>query len=256
MTKKTRTVIGIIGFGSFGKFLAKKLPSSVDKLVFDKHPLNTAELSELSLQSIELEMLIEKSDVIVLAIPLASYKSVLPAIKKLLRPEQLLIDICSVKIIPEQIIESYFPNHPNLLISHPLFGSRSFDQKGAKNRLIITKTVGELADIVLRYCSEHLGIELIHMSADKHDLLMADIHALTFFVAKALQEFGVKEHEISTPSYKMITDLVNFSASNTDSLLDTIENGNPYAKDVRDKLVETFENLNSVITKSTSIQEE
>lgn len=246
MSSTKELTVGIIGLGSFGTFTAQKLPSKATVLGFDEDD----QTRESSVIRVDLKTLIQKSNIIVLAIPLSSYKHILPIIQKYLKPHQLLVDVCSVKVLPDRMICALFPDHPNILISHPLFGSRSFNRMDNKNQLIVTKSAGALADKVLLYCQNNLNIEIVHMSADEHDLLMADIHAITFFVAKALQNLKLKDHEITTPSYKMITDLVNFSKTHTESLLQTIENGNPYAKDVRDRLVQEFEDLNLTFTNS------
>lgn len=235
--------IGIIGLGNFGRFMANQAPEESEVLGFDESLKDDVEVAELTL--VDLSELLEKSDIIILAVPLSAYASLLPKISNIIRKEQLLVDVCSVKMIPERLFSKHLPSHKNILITHPLFGPQTYKFKVAgNNRLIVTQSIGDLAEEVLAYLTAEMAIDVIRMSADDHDKLMADIHVLTFFIAKGLDALNLDDHEITTPSYSMITDLVKFSEFHTEELLKTIQNGNPYAEAARDKVVSEFEKLN------------
>lgn len=241
----TISTVGIIGLGSFGRFVYEIIPETIAKVGYDPEKSNSV---HPDIYYVDFEELLENSNVLVLAIPLEAYSTVLPKISRRIREDQLIVDVCSVKVIPERLIKKYLPNHPNLLITHPLFGPQSFKKKVGNNKLIVTKTVGKLADDILLHCLDNLGIESIVMSAEEHDRAMADIHALTFFVAKSLEKMGLKTHELPTPSYSMITDLVDFSKSHSPELFATIENGNPFAKEIRSHMIKTMTDVDEMIS--------
>ncbi|NTW62108.1 prephenate dehydrogenase, partial [Candidatus Saccharibacteria bacterium] len=171
------------------------------------------------------------------------YKEMLPKIAKLIKPEALVIDVCSVKKRAEQLLSQYLPGHSNVLATHPLFGPQAIATGIAGCKLVVTKSSGELAGQFIDFCHNELGLTVIHMSADKHDKAMAQVHAVTFFVAKGLANLNIGENDFITPSYRMILDLVSFDKRHSKSLFDTIERGNPYAADIRKKLVDTFDAL-------------
>jgi prephenate dehydrogenase len=83
------------------------------------------------------------------------------------------------------------------------------------------------------------------MDADQHDRGMAELHALTYYVASALSDFGVSERPISTPSYDKLVSLVNLFSTHSQALVDTIEGGNPYAAQMRTKLMQSFANIDA-----------
>ena len=245
--------IGIIGFGNFGKFITEQVPDTCSVLIHDPHASDHPSPH----QRVSIEDCITQSDIIFLAIPLSSYRTVLHTIKRHIRPTQLIVDICSVKTVPLRLLEEYLPKHKNILVTHPLFGPQTFDKSNPSNySLILCKSKGTLAEKVLSFCKNEMGLTITKMSVAAHDKLMADIHALTFFIAKGLANLNITPHEITTPSYKMITDLVAFSGFHTEDLLHTIENGNPYAKHTRSNVLKVFNELHEQLLHTTNTWDE
>ncbi len=231
--------IGIIGYGNFGKFLTQILPDSTKVYIYDK----TASHKDESFVSLEKAA---SCEIIILAVPLMAYDDILPKIAKQLRPTQLIIDVCSVKLMPEKIIAKHIPEHKSLLMTHPLFGPQTYRKKPSNNKLIVTSPlVGKNAQAVIGYCKEKLNIEIKFMTAEEHDKLMSNIHAVTFFIARGLANLNLPKKEFVTPSYEQILNLVAFNESHTDELFQTIQNGNPYANEARKKVIESFTELDS-----------
>lgn len=224
--------VGIIGLGKFGKFVASRIPPGVKIVGFDEKTTDNS-LAEAA-----------TCDVVVLAIPLGQYQSLLSKLKPILPKETLLIDVCSVKVLPERLIEKHLGNHENLLLTHPLFGPQSATHGLAGHKLIITGSKGQRAKQVIAFCEDILQLQVSHMTSQEHDKIMADVHALTFFVARGLADAHVERGSFITPSYKMIVDLVDFDRSHSDELFETIELGNPYAEAARLKLLQSFEAVN------------
>lgn len=75
------------------------------------------------------------------------------------------------------------------------------------------------------------------MSADEHDRTMAQVHALTFFVAHSLREMNLPTPQFMTPSYRELLDLVELDKRHSSDLYNTIQNGNPYAAGMREAFI-------------------
>lgn len=242
----TRSV-GFVGFGSFGRFAASILPQSDDLEIraYDRDP---KPMMNVKLESLEAVI---DSDIVVLTIPLEAYPEVLPLIAKRVKPETLLIDICSVKTKPEALLTKHLPDHKNVLLTHPLFGPQSASDSTTGHKLIITKSEGELATVVLDYAENQLGLTIHQMTAEEHDRLMAQVHVLTFFVARGLSSLDLAASPFVTPSYRMITDLVAFDRSHSDELFRTIQQGNPYADEMREHVVKVFSDLEASLKKES-----
>ncbi|HUD07102.1 MAG TPA: prephenate dehydrogenase/arogenate dehydrogenase family protein [Candidatus Saccharimonadales bacterium] len=240
-----RFCVGVIGFGSFGSFVSSLVPEGTTIKAFDKNRVRyPRSVTKSSFEEVA------KCNVIFLCVPISEYKNVLLKLAKIIQSDQLLVDVCSVKLLPEQIINSYLPKHSNILFSHPLFGPQSFKSGvDQKNRLIITSYRGKLAKNAIKYAQDKLDLDVTHMSADEHDKLMADVHVLTFFIARGLSNMKLKEHKHSTPSYKMIMDLIGIDRAHSRELFLTIQKANPYASLVNKKIVKAFSDLEKEIRK-------
>jgi prephenate dehydrogenase len=189
---------------------------------------------------------------VIWAIPLGEYSHMLPKLKEHLKPTSLLVDVCSVKIIPEKLLQKYLPEHPNLLLTHPLFGPQSAAQTTAGHKLIITRETGSICNTVVQYCTDVLKLSLRRMSAEEHDKIMANVHVLTFFVARGLADIHIDRGPFITPSYQMIMDLVAFSDTHSQELFDTVQLGNPYAKSTRQQLLQSLQNIDTKLPQETS----
>jgi prephenate dehydrogenase len=234
--------VGIIGLGSFGQFVVSLLPAAVKVLANDPNQdLQVTGVERTDLKSVC------GSDVLILAIPLSAYPQVLKVIAGVVDKETLVVDTCSVKALPQEYFDKYLSNHRNILLLHPLFGPQSAADSTIGHRLIVTRSGGQRATQVLNYCTDTLGLVTHRMSAEEHDRAMARIHALTFFVARGLGEMGLDEELFMTPSYRMITDLVRLDASHSQELFQTIEQGNPFAKDVRKQLIERLTKIDETL---------
>ena len=223
--------LGIIGQGSFGKFTAKHLDGLFKLETYDvgDHDSQFNRVSEC--------------EYILLAIPLSAYHEVLPRLVKKITPDTVIVDVCSVKLKPHELIAKYLPNQDVLSI-HPLFGPATAQGKIEGQKVIVIRDVGSFmlhADAQKLF--DRLGLVAFQMDADSHDNMMAQMHSLTYFVTEALTDFGVGEWPISLPSYDLLLSLVNLSSTHSSELLATIQKGNPYAAEVRTKLVQSFNKI-------------
>ena len=229
--------ISIIGNGSFGTFAAKALSPYADIYTYDKNPDDNT----LNLQDIT------SMDAILLAIPLSAYQDVLGQLKPILKKETLVIDICSVKVPSRDLVLGTLESHPNILVSHPLFGPQSAASGLAGHDIIITNVIGEQANKAVTFLKEKLHLNTHLMTAEEHDRMMAYVHALTFFIARGLSDLEIPSIPLKTPSFAMLQALIDLDHKHSDELFMTIQKGNPYAADVRKAMIEELNRLDHSI---------
>ena len=240
--------IGIIGHGSFGKFAATVLAPHGDIFVYDKtHPAQITHGKIITFDALA------DMDCILLAIPLDAYESTLRQLRPILRAETLVVDICSVKVRSRDIVRAELVEHPNMLICHPLFGPQSAADGVSGHQLIVTNVIGDNAKQAVQFCEDTLGLKTIHMSAEEHDLAMAQMHVLTFFVARGLRNLALADMPFEIPSFRLVRQLIDFDQSQSDELFTTIQQGNPYGEKVRHDLVQTFSKLEQSLKRSVSL---
>ena len=91
--------ISLIGYGRLGKLISSFLSQDVDLAIFDKdidRPIKD----------------INSSNIVILAVPISSMEEVCKEIAPHLRESSLVIDVCSVKEYPMEVMKKYLPNVP------------------------------------------------------------------------------------------------------------------------------------------------
>lgn len=237
MSSASIKTVGIIGLGNFGTFATHLLNKYADVCVTESADKHIDGIPLVNIQQVC------QSDVVILAIPLEAYELVLPQVNQCIKSTTVLVDVCSVKIRPAELIARHLPNHKNILLTHPLFGPQSAATGTSGHDLIITSEPNTQTRTLIDFCRSVLQLNVQFMSAQQHDQLMAQVHALTFFVARGLTKLNLQEQQCITPSYKMILDLVQLDHSQSEELFKTVELGNPFAQQEIAKVVSVFENL-------------
>ncbi len=225
------TSIGVLGMGSFGKLIIQLSPKHVVTTTYQRS--DTDEQFEK----------VAKCDVLFLAIPLSSYPEILSRLRTIIPSTTMLVDVCSVKMEPQRLIKELLPDHDNILLTHPLFGPESYSIE-KKHTLIVTTKTSTAGDELLDYCQKNLGIQILHMSSKEHDERMADVHALTFFIARGLSQLKLIKEPFMTPSFQSIIDLIALDNSQSEELFQTIENGNIFAYERRNEFIDVLNKIN------------
>lgn len=237
--------VGIIGLGNFGKFIATIIADNIDVQIFGVDPINNAPSSGIRMSDMRT---VASCDVVILAVPLSAYENVLRELRDSILPETLLVDVCSVKVLPEKLINEFLPDHSNLLLTHPLFGPLT---KG--RRIVVTECRGALAAEALLFCERSLDMSVITMTSKEHDEEMAQIHVLSLFIARGLSNLRLKATHIATPTYNMLLDLAKIDQSHSEELFETVQAGNPFGDEIRHKAVEAFISLEGDLSLSAKI---
>jgi prephenate dehydrogenase len=228
--------IGVIGYGSFGSFVCKWLADDFLLRVFDK---------DLTLIPSKFASTLEdvcKSDYLILAIPLSAYTSTLQTIKPLLTKSSVIIDVSSVKQEPIRLITEYLDGQPFVAL-HPLFGPESASDNLNGHKLVLCETSYSEISAIAVYL-EQLGLVVIKMTAEEHDKEMAVVQGLTFFLARGLNEFGLHEMKLKTPSFEKLLSLAELDKHHSNDLLETILTGNKHAMNIRRSFMQALKTYN------------
>lgn len=235
--------IGLIGFGSFGELIVRYLG---ERFVFEVHtrskPTNkikTANFVSLSQAT--------SQPIIVLATPLAAYKKVLESISKNAPKNAVVIDVCSVKVVPFKMAKKYLREDIEFIGTHPLFGPQSATKSLTNQTIVVCNKNNSVSLNKLNKLLVDLGLKVVKMTATEHDKQMAEVHALTFFVARGLMNTGLHKNTLLTPSFQKMLDLAELETHHSEALFQTIEGGNPYARSTRQTFIKQLKSLNKGI---------
>jgi len=195
--------IGIIGFSRFGQLLAKILRPFAEVVVYNRSD-KSAEAKELWVNWASLEQVCQ-CDWVIVAVAISATEEMIKKIAPLLKKGNLVMDVCSVKVLPAQWLEKYISQDNEIMATHPMFGPDSA-KNGTKDLQwvlcplrISASTLDNVKEILNK-----LGVKIIETTPEEHDKQAAISLALVHFIGRGLEEFGIEPQEISTMGFERL----------------------------------------------------
>ena len=212
--------ITIIGCGLIGSSILRNINNNeISKkiTVFDKSKdvIETIKKENLcSNVSKDIQSAVKDSDLIILAIPLSSYKEVLLSAKDMFKKGAIITDTGSVKKEVNKIFENLNLASISWIASHPIAGTEESGPSAGfkdlfKNRwTIICDTKNSNKDKVekLKKFWEFLGSKVKLMSIDDHDYILALTSHLPHAVAYNIVKTAINTDE------KFKNEIIKYSA--------------------------------------------
>ncbi len=245
--------IGLIGFGRFGRLIVKFLSNDFKITIYDKkideNLLNEWKLSNIKTiksKNIRIGSLEEvaKKGIIMLAVPISSIDLVTKKIKKFIFPNTLVIDFCSVKKHPMTLMDKNLPKSSFILGTHPLFGPDSVKNSLNEKKIILCpkRITEEFLGEIVNYLKK-MGLNVILSTDEQHDKRTAYTLCMTQFIGRGLAKFHMKEAEFDTLTFNELLHIKNVVLNDTEQLFYDMQNFNPYAKEMRKKLLKDFQQV-------------
>ena len=232
--------VGIIGFGRFGKVLANILQKGFYIKAYDLNPndgFHGVEFTDLKS--------VLKEKVVFISVPIRHFESVILEISSKLNDGTTIIDVCSVKKHPVDIMEANLPDNVGIIATHPMFGPDSFRSNNRlKMMMSETKDIYDQFNFWRRFFSDQ-GIHIIEMSADQHDRMAAQTQGVTHFLGRRLKEYGIRKTSMDTQGFCDLLDLVDQTCNDTWELYTDLQRYNPFTEDMIDKLKLAMESLDN-----------
>ncbi len=212
--------ITIIGCGLIGSSILRNINNNeISKIisVFDnsKNVVETIKKENLcSNISRDIKSAVKDSDLIILAIPLSSYKEVLLTAKDTFKNDAIITDTGSVKKEVNKIFENLNLSNISWIASHPIAGTEESGPSAGfkdlfKNRwTIICDNSKSKKDKVekLKKFWEFLGSKVKLMSIDEHDHILALTSHLPHAVAYNIVKTAINSDE------KFKDEIIKYSA--------------------------------------------
>ena len=120
--------IGIVGYGNFGQFLAKRFIAAGHRVICTSRGDYTEVANGMGAKYFSNvdDFCEQHPDVVVLATSILSFQDI---VKKLpvqrLRRSTLFVDVLSVKVFPKNLLLEVLPQEVDILCTHPMFGPDS-----------------------------------------------------------------------------------------------------------------------------------
>lgn len=235
----------VIGFGRFGQLLASILRENFTVRVYDVQE-NRQAAQERGVEFVSFERVFEAATVF-LCVPISTLESALKQARRHWQSGTLVMDTCSVKIYPAQVMQRELPETVEALATHPLFGPDSAKNGLAGLRMVFCPLRISLERLAFwRDFWQRRGVMVIEKTPDEHDRLAAYSQGITHFLGRVLGELNLRPSDIITKGFEDILGVIEQTNHDTWELFRDLQHYNPYTPQMRDDLVRAF---NTVMVK-------
>ncbi|MCS6816791.1 MAG: prephenate dehydrogenase/arogenate dehydrogenase family protein [Blastocatellia bacterium] len=232
----------IVGFGRFGQLLARILREEFSVLAYDRQP-DHATAREIGAEVVSLATACA-ADALFFCVPISQLESAIREARPHLHPGTVIMDTCSVKLYPIEVMRRELPGDVEVLGTHPLFGPDSA-KDGIRGLRIVFCPLRVSATTLNFWRSfwERRGVRVLEMSPDEHDRQAAYSQGITHFVGRVLGELRLEPGEITTKGFEAIRGVIEQTTHDTWQLFHDLQHYNPYTPQMREDLIRAFTNV-------------
>ena len=236
--------IGVYGLGRFGAFWAEQLAAHVPVKGYNR---SAGRCVSDAIQLVSEDELLA-CDTIVLCVAISSLSDVLSSIASRLKVGTLVMDTCSVKVYPSQMMQKLLPETVDLIATHPMFGPDS-GQHGIDGLPLVFSPVRCSTERTaqVRTLFESMRLRVIDMSCDQHDREAAYSQGITHFIGRVLNELHLNPTQIATVGYQQLMSLVEQTCNDPLQLFYDLQRYNPYTHDMRMNLNQALDTVLHVL---------
>ncbi len=203
--------IGIIGAGRFGMYFAGQLERVGYRVQFDD----------------------TSAPLVMYAVPIRSLERALLDTRDALGRDSIVMDVCSVKMIPCELLERHLPGRP-VVGTHPLFGPESAPVSCAGQRAAVCGLPGgERATVCVEEVYRRLGLNIVRCTPAEHDAQVARSQFLTHFIGRGAVRAGIERLALSTRTHEALMDIVDVVGHDSMELFEDMAAFNPMVPAVR-----------------------
>lgn len=231
---RQKQTLGIIGIGAFGEFMLKHVTPYFDVRIYDAFKnLDEVEATyHLTVASLED---VAKSDIVVFAVPVKELEKTVAGVVPFLKAGQLVIDLCSVKCKPVEILKRLIPAGIDAVSLHPLFGPQSGKNGIAGLNITVCNVAGDRTACITEFLKDKLILNVFETTPENHDEEMAYVQGLTHMIAKVFVRMDVPTIHQQTKTYAHLNDMVDLIRYDSEELFLAIQRDNPYVKATTEK---------------------
>jgi prephenate dehydrogenase len=220
----------IIGAGRMGVWFAKFCKENGEKVILSgRNKEKLAELGkELSVETANFLDAVKKADNVIICVSIDAFEEVVKKIGPSVREGQTIIDICSIKEQPVNIMHKYL-GKALVLGTHPVFGPGSPSIKNKAYILTPTNAQEEAFAEKYRKWLEKVGARVFIMSPKKHDELMSIVLGFPHFLGLVacdtlLEQVNYSEtKKVAGTTYRMLFILAEATAMENPELFSSLQ---------------------------------
>lgn len=238
--------LSILGHGRFGSLAARRLARHLPTVVHDP-AVPDAVIRRNGVKPVDFKTACE-ADLILLCMPISELETVLKQISGELKPGSLVIDVCSVKEIPVDLMNRYLPADVEFLATHPMFGPDTAAQTMKRRKIVLCR--GRISENrfqrIVRFL-KRLNLQVIEETPGEHDRQIASSLLLTHFIGRALIDYDARELEIDTRGYQRLLSILKTVRNDSWQLFEDMNRYNRFASETRSRFLAALNAVESAL---------
>eukprot|EP00189_Rhodosorus_marinus_P004006 CAMPEP_0113953722 /NCGR_PEP_ID=MMETSP0011_2-20120614/2_1 /TAXON_ID=101924 /ORGANISM="Rhodosorus marinus" /LENGTH=265 /DNA_ID=CAMNT_0000962465 /DNA_START=265 /DNA_END=1062 /DNA_ORIENTATION=- /assembly_acc=CAM_ASM_000156 len=208
--------LAIIGFGNFGQFLAKTFVRQGHRVLGQSRSDYSTAAKELGAEYFKTadEVLDQNPDVVILCTSIMSLKTVMKKFPLQRLEDCLVVDVCSVKEYPRDLMMEMLPPSADILCTHPMFGPESGKHSWKDLPFVydVVRVCNEerqkvVDDFVLIWELEQCS--MVPMTSKEHDSFAASTQFITHTTGRMLAGLNLTSTPIDTKGYESLLGVID-----------------------------------------------
>lgn len=259
---KRKRRLGILGFGTFGQFIAKKLALDFEVFVTNRgdRSANATECGVSWCESLDI-LLDQNVEILVIATSVLSFETVVRNLSRCLAQREgtdaaasrmLVVDVLSVNVHAKTTMLSLLPDSCDILCSHPMFGPESGKHSWHGLPFVFERV--RLNDA--RRCEEFLkwwdaqGCRMVDMTCELHDEIAAGSQFVTHLMGRVLARLGLQTTPINTKGFESLLQLVDNTCKDSFDLFFALYKCNPNSEKQLQAIEESIKDVSAELRSS------
>lgn len=234
----------VLGAGKMGVWFAKFCKENGDTIVIaarDAEKLAKLK-TELGVETADFPTAVKGADRVIICTSISSLEEVVKKIASSIHKGQVIMDICSIKEYPINIMHQYLPD-ALVLGTHPVFGPGS---KGVKHKAyVLTPTSDKEAAYAEEFKRwlEKKEAHVFVMSPQKHDELMSLILGISHFIGLVTCETLLEQpsfpesKRLAGTTYRLLLTLAEVAALETPDLYANVQTKIPGLSKIEERFI-------------------
>lgn len=241
--------VAIIGAGKMGRWFTRFFVVEGDSVIVSSRTREKVlalkdefgvEIAESNVEAIR------GADWVLLCVPMENLEAVLDEISSHIRSGQIVMDICSIKEIPVNLLQKYVKKGI-ILGSHPVFGPGAKSIEG--QNYVLTPITDKEVEFAMEFGCwlEEKGAKVVVMSPRDHDELMSVVlgfpHFLGLVVGDTLVNYSsfMEAKEVAGASYRLLLTLAEAVASEETGFYSNLQMSLPEVEKIESLFLEKVE---------------
>lgn len=188
----------------------------------------------------EMNTFLKESEVIILAVPLVEFESVVSSLPSSLLHKKLIVDVCPLSVHPKTVLLQNVPKDTDIICSNPMFGPSSTNPQSWDGQPFIYEKVRiadeRRAEAFLKMF-ESSRCQMLQMTCEQQDAHTADAEFVTHLAGRLLG-YGklLPPTPVSSKEYAALCDVNEMTKGDSFDLFYGMYKFNPRAKDYISKI--------------------